>query len=256
MDTVVYDRIEDVLGRIESLYGRVEDTYLVAKDILLGTQISDWIADLAASGTSSATYQDASRMNTLIANNDAVNTTSIATLLRDWSIANNKTGIFFGTYLNNPSGVDWSSLTTPSSITANAIALNAIVGNDTAFRYAFDLTAFRNTLYDNSLVTESIMQANLSKFNRYKSDFYAAWNDSSSRSGKLFVIDMRLSENSSHYGGNYTYNVTFKDGSSDSGSHTSNAPSGNTIATYNRFCSNVSMSAGGGWIYCDYIVCG
>lgn len=256
MEPIEVSKLDELLERATSLMNRVEDTYLVAKDILLGTQISDWIADLAASGTSSATYQDASRMNTLIANEDAVNTTSIATLLRDWSIANNKTGIFFGTYLNNPSEVDWSSLTTPSSITANAIALNAIIGNDTAFKYAFDLTAFRNTLYDNSFVTESIMQANLSKFNQYRSDFYAAWNDSGSKSGKLFVTYIGLDENSSHYGGNYTYNVTFKDGSSDSGSYTSSAPSGDTLATYNRFCSNVSMSAGGGWIRCYYILCG
>lgn len=159
MDTVVYDRIEDVLGRIESLYGRVEDTYLVAKDILLGTQISDWIADLKASGTASATYSDASRMNVLIANEDAANNSDVAKYLVQWAVANNKYGTYCGAACGAVSGVTWDSLTTPNAVMGNATAFAALCGNSVAIYEAFRARSIRLDIWNNLNVCDSIVRS-------------------------------------------------------------------------------------------------
>lgn len=158
MDTVVYDRIEDVLGRIESLYGRVEDTYLVAKDILLGTQISDWIADLKASGTASATYGDSSRMNVLVANEDAANNSDVAKYLVQWAVANNKFGTYCGAACGAVSGVTWDSLTTPNAVMGNAAAFTALCGNSVAFKACLNLEGTKDAIVDNATTTESIIR--------------------------------------------------------------------------------------------------
>lgn len=158
MDTVVYDRIEDVLGRIESLYGRVEDTYLVAKDILLGTQISDWIADLKASGTASATYSDATRMNALIANEDAANNSDVAKYLVQWAVANNKYGTYCGAACGAVSGVTWDSLTTPNAVMGNATAFTALCGNSVAFKASMQNSGCKTAIVENVTTTENIIR--------------------------------------------------------------------------------------------------
>lgn len=155
MDKVVYDRIDDVLNRVESLFGRVEDTYLVAKDILLGTQISDWIADLKASGTASATYGDASRMNVLIANSDAANNSDVAKYLVQWAVANNKFGTYCGAACGAVSGVAWDSLTTPNAVMGNATAFTALCRNSVSFKTAMQNDDCRNSIWNNSTVTEN-----------------------------------------------------------------------------------------------------
>lgn len=158
MDTVVYDRIEDVLGRIESLYGRVEDTYLVAKDILMGTQIGDWIADLKASGTASATYGDEERMNTLIANEDAANNSDVAKYLVQWAVANNKFGTYCGGACGAVSGVTWDSLTTPNAVTANAAAFTALCGNSVAIYEVLKVKVCKQAIWANLTICDTIIR--------------------------------------------------------------------------------------------------
>ena len=158
MDTVVYDRIEDVLGRIESLYGRVEDTYLVAKDILLGTQISDWIADLKASGIASATYSDASRMNALIANEDAANNSDVAKYLVQWAVANNKYGTYCGAACGAVSGVTWDSLTTPNAVMGNTTAFAALCENSVAFKASMQNSGCKTAIVENVTTTENVIR--------------------------------------------------------------------------------------------------
>lgn len=158
MDTVVYDRIEDVLGRIESLFGRVEDTYLVAKDILMGTQIGDWIADLKASGTASATYGDEERMNTLIANEDAANNSDVAKYLVQWAVANNKFGTYCGGACGAVSGVTWDSLTTPNAVAANATAFTALCGNSVAIYEVFKVKVCKQAIWANLTICDTIIR--------------------------------------------------------------------------------------------------
>lgn len=248
--------IDEMRNNIDIILNFSSETNIVVKDILLGSNISDWIADLQSSGKNSATYKDSSRMEKLIASRDAVNTTNIATLLRDWSISNNEVGTFFGTYLDNPEGVDWDSLTTPSLLTGNSVAFNAIANNSTAFKYAMDVTSIKSTLYDNATVTEPILQKNTSKLKNYVAnvnDYYAAWNGSTSYSGKFFVLNIRISENSSYYRGNYTYDITTKDGSKIQDTYTTSSVTNATIKVVNKFASAVSLKAGGGWLYADIV---
>ena len=157
-NSVVYDRIDDVLNRVESLFGRVEDTYLVAKDILMGTQISDWIADLKASGTASATYSDATRMNALIANEDAANNVDVAKYLVQWAVANNKFGTYCGGACGAVGGVTWDSLTTPNAVAGNAAAFTALCENSVAFKACLNVSDTKTAIVDNATTTESIIR--------------------------------------------------------------------------------------------------
>ena len=223
MDRVVYDRIEDVLGRIESLYGRVEDTYLVAKDILLGTQISDWIADLKASGTASATYSDATRMNALIANEDAANNSDVAKYLVQWAVANNKYGTYCGAACGAVSGVTWDSLTTPNAVMGNATAFTALCGNAVAFDEAMQNASCKNAIWNCSSVTEQVFRTNAqarTRLNQYSSDSSLGGD----YSANMFIFTVQRYDNAS-------INVTlyYKNG----GSETFNTGSG--LKTINKF---------------------
>ena len=178
MDTVVYDAIEklqakaneiklavDELQSDVSLFGSMLDdiqiftseTNVVVKDILLGTQIADWIEDLKASGTSSATYNDESRMNTLIANADAARTTSISQILYDWSVSKNKTGVYFGACLGTVSGVTWNNLTTPNAVTSHPSAFEAVSKDEIAFRVSMDNSVTKTAIRTNWSITEEPM---------------------------------------------------------------------------------------------------
>ena len=190
MDTVVYDRIEDVLGRIESLYGRVEDTYLVAKDILLGTQISDWIADLKASGTASATYSDASRMNALIANEDAANNVDVAKYLVQWAVANNKFGTYCGAACGAVSGVTWDSLTTPNAVMSNAAAFTALCGNSVAFKASMQNGSCKSAIYNNANVTEGVIRSSSTGMTVFRglTQSFSISMSNNSREQNMFVL--------------------------------------------------------------------
>lgn len=190
-NNAIYDRIDDVLNRVESLFGRVEDTYLVAKDILLGTQISDWIADLKASGTASATYSDATRMNALIANEDAANNSDVAKYLVQWAVANNKYGTYCGAACGAVSGVTWDSLTTPNAVMGNATAFTALCGNSTAIYETLNVKSCRQAIWSNLSICDSIIRSNNTSLKAMqslcKSSYRIASSNYTPLSGKYFL---------------------------------------------------------------------
>lgn len=233
MDTVVYDRIEDVLGRIESLYGRVEDTYLVAKDILLGTQISDWIADLKASGTASATYSDATRMNALIANEDAANNSDVAKYLVQWAVANNKYGTYCGAACGAVSGVTWGSLTTPNAVAGNGAAFTALCENSVAFYASMSVQTFRQAVWSNLSVTDTIIRTSSVAMNVLKT---IAGDDVSWRQDydiQGFIISITI-----YNSGSYAVSITTEPGSTVV---TKNAGYEREISV-NRFASKIDAT--------------
>lgn len=177
-NSAVYSRIDDLIAKADEIKLAVDDlqadvalfgsmlddiqnftneTNVVVKDILLGTQIADWIEDLKASGTSSATYNDETRMNTLIANTDAARTTSISQILYDWSVSKNKTGVYFGACVGNVSDVNWNNLTTPSAVTSNLNAFEAVAKDEIAFRVSMDNSVTKTAIRTNWSVTEEPM---------------------------------------------------------------------------------------------------
>lgn len=260
MDTVVYDRIEDVLGRIESLYGRVEDTYLVAKDILLGTQISDWIADLKASGTASATYSDASRMNVLIANEDAVNNTEITKYLCSWAIANNKVGLYFGTFVSEVSDVNWEECTTVQQLYANTTAFNAVANNANSFNALLNNSTMKNSLYtywqnvENSLANSSVATNKLSSLSSGNGNMGGGNRDTNAinfyKGKKMWFSHIQLSVGPSWGNTTLTVTITKPDGSTwsnsiQTGDYYTNA-SASIKMPLNKFGTRLQTTVGSG----------
>lgn len=145
-------------SNITEIKGTVSSVVSICNDILLGRQTSEWIADLAASGKSSATYADSSRMQTLIENTDACKNVTVNQHILDWGIAKNKTGIFFNSYLSGTGGVSWSSLTTPNSIFTNTTATKAIVNNYSLFEVVFANTTTRQNIFTNRSVTHNVIR--------------------------------------------------------------------------------------------------
>lgn len=171
MDKVVYDRIEDVLSRIESLYGRVEDTYLVAKDILMGTNIADWIADLKDFGKSSVTYADASRMNTLIANEDAAKNADVNQILFDWSLDNSTLGTFLESCIGDTSSASFEAVTTFQTLIDTAtqeIFTNSVLSGFVASNHSAVKALYNNySTIKNYQSEQSFAQAFSGKTSKY-----------------------------------------------------------------------------------------
>lgn len=159
MEPIEVGKLDELLDRATNLMNRVEDTYLVAKDILMGTQIGDWIADLKASGTASATYGDSSRMNVLIANEDAANNSDVAKYLVQWAVANNKFGTYCGAACGAVSGVTWDSLTTPNTVMGNAAAFTALCGNSVAIYEVLKVKACKQAIWANLAICDTIIRS-------------------------------------------------------------------------------------------------
>ena len=123
------------------------ETNIVVKDILTGRQISAWVDDLSASGKNSATYKDASRMNALLGSKDACRNNKVSQHIFDFAVANNKTGTYFGTGLDNTGGVSWAALTTPASVCGNTAAFGALVDDPIAFEVSVNHAVFRKQIY-------------------------------------------------------------------------------------------------------------
>lgn len=130
------------------------ETNIVVKDILTGRQISAWVDDLAASGKNSATYKDASRMNALLDSKDACRNNKVSQHIFDFAVANNKTGTYFGTALDNAGGVSWATLTTPASVCGNTAAFALIAKDEIAFDACVGNNTFTPFIYKNAEALE------------------------------------------------------------------------------------------------------
>lgn len=164
MDNALLLYLKKLEAKIDGLDVDIEDLNELAltikttvDDVLNGTQLSDWISDLETSGKSSATYNDASRMNTLIANEGACKNTKINQHLFDWSVINNRVGTFYNSGLGAVSGVTWSSILTPAQVSSNSSAFRAVAKNADMFTVFLNNATAKATLWTNSSVTESIL---------------------------------------------------------------------------------------------------
>lgn len=119
--------------------------------------MAEWIDDLETNGTSSATYKDASRMETLIATEDACLNLTITELLCSWAVDNSKAGTYFGTIIGDVSDVTWSSLTSINNVTANSTALTAILKNSTTLDVFMNNTKCKQSLFTNYSVSSPIL---------------------------------------------------------------------------------------------------
>lgn len=142
-----------------SVQTQLNNIKITVDDILLGRNLSEWIADLAASGVESATYKDSSRMQALTESKDACRNITVNQYIFDWSVNNNKVGTFFGSALGTVSGVTWSNLTTSAKVCANANAFRAVANDTITFTVAVTNNTFRPAIFDNRSVTRSIFES-------------------------------------------------------------------------------------------------
>ncbi len=250
MDPVEVSKLDELLARAENLMDRVEDTYLITKDILLGTQISDWIEDLKTSGTESATYSDADRMNTLIANNDAVNNVNITQYLCDWAVANNKVGTYFGALLGNVSGVTWNSLSTAAQVCGNVTAFTGIANNNTAISVSLSNSVMRQAMYNAYTTTESILVASSVAMNVVRSlATVKDLNDNAATIGgsgspyKMFMLEASCGTVINKYDAR-TVTATLASGSQISESLYTSRMNERETWTVNKFVSKITIDEG------------
>lgn len=171
MGIIEIDKLDTLLARHAELKAAVDafgqtlnevqryanETNTVVKDILTGKQISDWIADLAASGKSSATYLDAAKMQALAESSDAVRNISVSQHIFDWCIDNKMVANYYNSYFGAVSGVTWLSLTTPSLVCANANAFGKIANEQTTIDTALSNSKMKSAIWNNYNVTRPIM---------------------------------------------------------------------------------------------------
>ena len=164
--TEVKNAISEVDSKIDSLSSVlsnmqyvISNTNAVVQDIYLGNQYSEWIKDLESNGTSSSTYIDSSKMNTLITYEPAVMSSSIDNYLLRYIIDNNKNaGSFFKIKLQDKTSNIWESLSTFDSICKNNYAYNILANDSTSFTLVIEEGLFP-TIYSNCSVTRNITKS-------------------------------------------------------------------------------------------------
>ncbi len=187
LEESLYKEFDDVLAAISNVQLRVDDIYF-------GNQLSEWVADLEAFGKSSVTYKDPSRMSMVVASVDACKNENISNIILEWAVANNKTGTYFGSILNNPSGVSWTSLSTPANVMGNSSAFKLIAKDTYALSKVMGNSNCKVQIFEQRSVTQSVITSNsdiLANLKKYQTRKKASISDghmSESWSGKYFVF--------------------------------------------------------------------
>lgn len=232
LEQSMYAEFNDVLAAISNVQLRVDDIYF-------GNQLSEWVSDLETFGKSSVTYQDASRMSTIVSSVDACKNENISTMILEWAVSNNKVGTYFGSILNNPASVSWTSLSTPANVMGNSSAFTLIGKDANALSKVMNNSNCKIQIYNQRGTTQNVIRSNsdiLENLRKYKTqkrasissgNKYGEWN------GNFFVFLV------------YFNNDYKADGSVKMGSSTiwSGAPDG-TSENINKFADYLYIK---GW---------
>lgn len=155
----ILEKIENVDLDIAELTQKVNSLQIIVSDIYNGNQTNEWIANLAASGTNSETYNNTERMDYLITQSLACDDASVSKYLLQWAAANNKAHIFYKSSLGNTSTVTWDSLTSLNSIFSNSSALRLIANKAVTFTATCDVSSTWQTMATNYSVANSIISS-------------------------------------------------------------------------------------------------
>lgn len=202
MEPIEVGKLDEILTRLDaqdaqlaSIFALSNETNALAKDILQGTQIAEWIEDLQTSGTSSATYADDDRMEVLIGNTNAAQNVAIAQYLLDWAVAHNQTGTYLGACVGDVAGVTWSSLTTPTQVCGNSSAFSAAANNDTAFNAMLGNASCKSAMYDGYATTENVIRSSAVALAALRAKQSTSWQGSGGNEyiafnnlGKAFIL--------------------------------------------------------------------
>lgn len=126
MDKVVYDRIELLEDKVKALESSTNEIYITVRDILNGSRIGEWLANLKAQGISSETYQNDERMDVLVNDTASCLDEEAAIYLLQWAVSKGKANVYYHSALGDGVGVDWASLISPDMIASSSAALAAI----------------------------------------------------------------------------------------------------------------------------------
>lgn len=232
LEQSMYAEFNDVLAAISNVQLRVDDIYF-------GNQLSEWVSDLETFGKSSVTYKDASRMSTIVSSVDACKNENISTMILEWAVSNNKVGTYFGSILNNPASVSWTSLSTPANVMGNSSAFT-LIGKDTnALSKVMNNSNCKIQIYNQRGTTQNVIRSNsdilenLRKYKTQKRASISSDNKTTEWSGNYFVFLV------------YFNNDYKADGSVKMGSSTiwSGAPDG-TSENINKFADYLYIK---GW---------
>lgn len=229
--------IESLQKTQASSLSKINDTYLVCKDILTGQQVSDWVADLKAYGTSSETYANSSRMTTLVNSSDAVGNSDVTKTILDWSLDNAMVGSYFGT-LTGDTTVSWSALTTADALVSSEDALCGVIINDDTY---WSTLVKNYTLWAAAKSKGALLEswfgthpALLERFQEQAEGNKILVRDGANWSGAGFLYKVGLLSKTLFY---YT-TITFLDGTSFASGYDSNSERGGAT-TFNKFYSNI-----------------
>lgn len=187
LEQSMYAEFDDVLTAISNVQLRVDDIYF-------GNQLSEWVSDLETFGKSSVTYQDASRMNSIVSSVDACKNENISTMILEWAVSNNKVGTYFGSVLDNPTGVNWTTLSTPANVIGNSSAFT-LIGKDTnALSKVMNNSNCKIQIYNQRGSTQNVIRSNsgilenLRKYKTQKRASISSDNKTTEWNGKYFVF--------------------------------------------------------------------
>lgn len=187
LEQSMYAEFNDVLAAISNVQLRVDDIYF-------GNQLSEWVSDLETFGKSSVTYKDASRMSTIVSSVDACKNENISTMILEWAVSNNKVGTYFGSILNNPASVSWTSLSTPANVMGNSSAFT-LIGKDTnALSKVMNNSNCKIQIYNQRGTTQNVIRSNsdilenLRKYKTQKRASISSDNKTTEWSGNYFVF--------------------------------------------------------------------
>lgn len=243
---VVVDAFGQTLNEVQRY---VNETNIVVKDILEGKQISTWVDDLSASGKNSATYKDASRMNALLGSKDACRNNKVSQHIFDFAVANNKTGTYFGTALDNTGGVSWAALTPPASVCGNTAAFSLVAKDAITSAAAFGNAPFRTDMFNNYTKTQSVILSSQHMMNAANSvkkmqrkecptgsgPFQMRW------SGRFFVLGAGLNLNGNYAGSGTPYAIFKMKGAKVYEKRHTDYQRGLHKMTINKFVDDVEM---------------
>lgn len=197
----VDEKVVVLSSLIDNVQYIISSTNSIVKDILYGTQISEWITDLETGGESSTTYSDSSRMIALVKEPSATQNTNISAIIYKWAYNNSMLPDYFLSCTQNDS-IAWSNFSNLDSICKNKDAFSAAVSVSVSADSVFAHQASRKTIFSNYSVTESVLSqsvplASLKKIKKSKTIFM-----DSPFAKNIFILQFNKL--------NMTYNPSFK----------------------------------------------
>lgn len=235
-------KIDAITDSINLIYTFANETNVIVKDILLGSNIAEWIDDLAENGTSSTTYKDTSRMNTLLKSSDACKNNTVNDYLFRYAYSNNLVGLFCDT--TSDGSVDFSDITSFSSL-LNSDKVSAAFNNSTVCKCMANNTNSMIDMYNNYDLIKDY-ERNLRSYISGKTSYQELgniWELGSGLSGRCYITGMTVtnSQIATSYSDVY-FETQRPNGETTNGTTYINKGETKHVAYFGFFASKIKLS--------------